>query len=138
MSTTSVTVERSQARWLARIGDYVELSKPRIGFLVLIAVGSAYWVASHHWERESDRLMERTANRPLPASRLSVRETILFAAVTLTLGMACLYLTVGWATAAWALGTWLLYAWVYTPLKTHTALNTTVGAIAGAMPVLIG
>jgi heme o synthase len=55
-------------------------------------------------------------------------------------GIGTFYLAwlVGPAAAAWGLATWLLYVGVYTPLKPRTAQNTTVGAVAGALPVFIG
>ena len=53
-------------------------------------------------------------------------------------GCCYLALAVNWLTAALGLVTWLLYVVVYTPLKTRTPLNTVVGAVAGALPVLMG
>jgi protoheme IX farnesyltransferase len=150
---------------MVRAGDYVELSKPRIGLLVLIAVGVSYsvacwgrpdlWVtfsllagtllvagsasALNQWlEWQRDARMPRTANRPLPARRVKTREATAFAGITLLAGASCLMVSAGWKTLAWALLAWLLYVAVYTPLKVRTPLNTIFGALAGAMPVWIG
>jgi protoheme IX farnesyltransferase len=150
---------------MARVSDYVQLSKPRIGMLVVVSVGVAYWVATlgqpvplvllnvlmgtllvassasalNQWlEWRRDAMMARTANRPLPAERLSSRESLTFAALTLMLGGVQLLAVVGWQAFAWAFSTWMLYVCVYTPLKAITPLNTAVGAVVGAMPVLIG
>ena len=82
--------------------------------------------------------MDRTADRPLPAGRLSVREVLAFSAVSIVLGVAYLALAVNWTTAWLGLLTWVTYVWIYTPLKTKTAANTAVGAVAGALPVLMG
>jgi protoheme IX farnesyltransferase len=57
---------------------------------------------------------------------------------TIVVGTIYLGLTVNWTTASLGLLTWFLYVWVYTPLKRRTWLNTMVGAVAGALPVLIG
>lgn len=165
MSTSTLSIERNPATWLTRVTDYVELSKPRISLLLLVAVAVSYVVS--RWgqpdplvfintllgtlfvaasasslnqllERDADRLMARTASRPLPAGRLSVLEVVCFAAATFVLGTTYLGLAVGWQPAAWAVLTWLIYVWIYTPLKTVSWLNTAVGAVAGALPVLIG
>lgn len=165
MSTTSVSVEQSRATRLARLADYMELSKPRIGMLVVISVGVAYRVAAweqpdllvlanvimgtwliaasasalNQWlEWRRDAMMPRTANRPLPTNRLKGREAWFFALATLALGATQLVFGVGWLALMWALLSWLLYVAVYTPLKTRTAWNTAVGAFGGAMPVMIG
>jgi protoheme IX farnesyltransferase len=58
--------------------------------------------------------------------------------VLLAAGFAYLVALVNWASAAWALATWAVYVLAYTPLKTRSSANTAVGAVAGALPVLIG
>jgi len=165
MSVSTVTVDRRRAGWLARLADFVELSKPRIGMLVLMSVAVSYWVASRgqvetssffgvlagtlliaasasaanqlrEWRR--DALMDRTACRPLPALRLRVRDATLFTAATCGLGVAIVYFAAGTAPLLWALLTWILYVFVYTPSKIRTPWNTLIGAIPGAMPILIG
>ena len=165
MSTSSLSVVRGRPAWLARVHDYIELSKPRIAVLVLIAVAVSYSVARwgqpdprvllhvllgtlfiaasasalNQWlERRRDGLMQRTRERPLPTGRLSGRETVTLAALTFVIGCLYLLLSVGWQPACWGLLTWVLYVLVYTPLKTRTSWNTAVGAVAGALPVLIG
>jgi protoheme IX farnesyltransferase len=165
MSTSTLAVERSSATWLSRLADYVELTKPRIATLVLVSVGVAYHVARwgqpepwallhvllgtllvassssavNQWiERRLDGLMPRTADRPLPAGRLTSTETISFAVVTLFVGLVYLLQFSGWQPAFWAALTWVIYVALYTPLKTRSWTNTAVGAIAGALPILIG
>ncbi len=61
-----------------------------------------------------------------------------FSAVTIVLGLGYLALTVNWLTAVLGLITWFIYVWIYTPLKSITSANTAVGAVAGALPVLMG
>jgi len=163
MSTSTLTIERTN--WLTRVADYVELTKPRIGLLVLATVavsyGCARWgqpdpllmlhallgtlfVASsasalNQWlERQLDQRMPRTSNRPLPSGRLAPSQAVTFAVVTIIIGEVYLAFAVNGHAAAWGLLTWFLYVWIYTPLKTRTPLNTAVGAVAGALPVLIG
>jgi protoheme IX farnesyltransferase len=89
-------------------------------------------------ERETDAEMPRTAARPLPAGRLTTFQVISFSMLTIVVGSVYLALAVGLLTAALGLLTWALYVWVYTPLKKRTPANTAVGAVSGALPVLMG
>lgn len=90
------------------------------------------------WERDTDALMPRTANRPLAAGRLSVGEAIALGVVLSAAGVALLWLLANALAAALAAGTIASYAVIYTPLKRVTWLATTVGAVPGAAPPLIG
>jgi heme o synthase len=165
-TTASVaSLTKARPRWLARVSDYVELTKPRIVTMELVTIivaaylaaprGIDSWVLFHTvlgaalvaasagafnqwWEEATDARMPRTANRPLPAGRLTRREVIAFGAATLVIGSVELALAVSVVTAGVALATWLVYILAYTPLKTRSAHNTAVGAISGALPILIG
>ncbi|HMO13662.1 MAG TPA: protoheme IX farnesyltransferase [Pirellulaceae bacterium] len=158
------TVTAAPTHVRPRLADFVELTKPRISVMVLICVGiSAFvsasmadpWLILHSLigvflvsasgcaanqfiERYTDWLMPRTANRPLPAQRISANAVGFFCAVTLGMGIAYLATLVNFQAAAWAGLTWAVYVLIYTPLKVVTSLNTYVGALAGAFPVLIG
>jgi heme o synthase len=102
----------------------------------LIAASSS---AANQWlERESDARMRRTADRPLPAGRLGTIQVLAFSALTLVAGAVYLALVVNWLVAGWGLLTWALYVCIYTPLKQHSPWNTGVGAVAGALPILMG
>ena len=90
------------------------------------------------WERAGDAQMIRTARRPLPAGRLAPWQVMLFGLATLVLGAVELTVWVNLLTASVALATWAIYVLVYTPLKTRSPLNTAVGAVSGALPILIG
>lgn len=165
MSTTTLSIESVRPHRWARVADYVELTKPRIGVLVLITVAISYccarwgqpepWAMIHamfgtllvassasalnqYLERRLDLRMDRTADRPLPAGRLSSSEVIAFAIVTVVAGAVYLALLVNLEAAFWGLSTWAIYVWLYTPLKTRTPLNTAIGAVSGALPVFIG
>lgn len=167
MSTTSPTTLPLDRAGVGgqRLADFIELTKPRIATLVLITVGAAGYLASwaqpnlwllanamlgtalvaasasamNHWlERRLDAQMPRTQRRPLASGRLKVGQAAPFAAATLGLGLLQLILVTGWIPASWATLTWISYVCVYTPLKTRTSANTAIGAVAGALPVLIG
>jgi len=90
------------------------------------------------WEQDSDARMSRTSRRPLPAGRLTPWQVLIFGTVTFGLGLGELVSFVNATTAGVALATWLLYVLAYTPLKTRSPLNTAVGAVSGALPILIG
>jgi protoheme IX farnesyltransferase len=166
-STTRVALASAgdRASLLARVRDYVELTKPRIVMLELVTIvvaahlaspagiatgvllntvlGAALVAASagafnQWWEQSTDALMTRTAVRPLPAGRLTSRQVIVFGVLTLIFGSVELAFTVSFITAGVALATWLIYVLAYTPLKTRSPLNTTVGAVSGSLPILIG
>lgn len=103
------------------------------GFLV---TGSAN-ALNQVLERDYDKLMPRTANRPVATGRMSVSTAVLLAGIMALFGITML--TVLNVTAGF-LGTLSLisYAFVYTPMKRSTPLSVVVGAIPGALPLIIG
>ena len=150
---------------LARAGDYVDLTKPRILSLVLVTIALASVIASwgqpdlarlvhtligttlvagsaslfNQWlERDADARMKRTADRPFAAGRIGNREALVIGTASVLIGLGYLLNLTTTAAACWAAATWLLYVGVYTPLKKRTWLNTFVGAIPGAIPIFIG
>ena len=146
------------------VRDYVALTKPSINRMSLLMtagglalaprevgvwafvwalVGTALAVGSANalnmwWERGSDRLMKRTADRPLAAGRISDTGALAFG---LAIGaLAVLVLALGTNALTTALGVFALasYVVVYTPLKYRSPLALVVGAIPGAVPPLMG
>jgi protoheme IX farnesyltransferase len=151
--------------WKLFLRDLVELTKPRIVVMILVTTVATAMIAAggfvsfgtlavlllgtgmvagsagganQIWERVIDRNMPRTAVRPLPSARMSTALATAYTCVMGTLGLAVLWIGFGSAPALVGLATWVLYVFVYTPMKTRTSWNTTVGAIAGALPMLIG
>lgn len=88
-------------------------------------------------ERDYDRLMPRTANRPVATGRMSVSTAVLLAGLMALLGISMLTML---NMLAGFLGTlsFISYAFVYTPMKRSTPLSVAVGAIPGALPLIIG
>jgi heme o synthase len=150
---------------MTRAGDYFQLARPRLALLVLITVAAGWQLAAgidsqplalvhtliatallfagasalnQLLERDSDALMPRTANRPLPAGKVEPWE-VLVIGCSLSVGGLVELLTVSQYIAA-ALGAFAVvsYVFVYTPLKNRTTLNTVIGAISGAVPPLMG
>lgn len=89
-------------------------------------------------EKEYDKLMRRTSNRPLPSGILSNKEAVVYALVLTVLGISILGGLFNLVTALLSLLGLLLYAFVYTPLKRISPISVFVGAIPGALPPMIG
>lgn len=163
--TAAQPAGRSRAAAIERARDYINLTKPGITRLILITTGVGFYMAqrggvdftmlahtligtalassgtnalNQYAERDIDRLMRRTASRPLPAGRVTPRQAFWFAWTTALLGMAYLGLIVGWIPAALVLASLISYVYIYTPLKRRTSLATIVGAVPGALPILAG
>ncbi len=147
------------------IGDYIELTKPRVTSLVLVTVLVGFYMGSEsglaslallhamlgtamvaggasalnqYVERDHDARMFRTRERPLPSQRLTEREGLAFSVAISVSGTLYLGLFTNARTGLLAGATVLLYVFVYTPLKRRTALATIVGAVPGAAPPVLG
>jgi protoheme IX farnesyltransferase len=145
--------------------DYLELTKPRITVLILVCTAVGYWFgcgsslrflvlahalfgtallasgtsALNQWyEVDSDAKMRRTSMRPIPAGRVKRSHGFVFGVLLSAAGFAELCYGTNRLAAALGLFTLLSYLLVYTPLKGRSPACTTVGAIPGAMPPLIG
>ncbi len=113
-----------------------------IGAVLLLFVGGMLVTGSSNTvnqilERDTDKLMNRTASRPVASGRMSTTEAWIFALLTGITGVWILY---GFSPeAGWlSLLSLLLYGFVYTPLKKVNSIAVLVGAIPGALPCLIG
>jgi protoheme IX farnesyltransferase len=103
----------------------------------LLVSGSANTI-NQILERETDKLMARTAVRPLPSGRMSETEAIILAIVTGVSGLVILALGFNLLCAGLSLLSLVLYGFVYTPWKKWNSLAVLVGAVPGALPLLIG
>jgi protoheme IX farnesyltransferase len=103
----------------------------------LLVSGSANTI-NQLLEKETDKLMARTAVRPLPSGRLSETEGIILAIVTGVTGVMIMAWAFNILSAALSLTSLVIYGFVYTPWKKWNSLAVLVGAIPGAMPLLIG
>ncbi len=161
-SITSTEASDASIAWWS---DYLSLTKPRILVMILLTVvmgllGYAHrslsiWTTLHsligtaliaasasilnQWlEQDRDSLMTRTRSRPLPSGRLTSFEVAAFGWSTAVIGFSYLIAFTNPVATAVGFATWVSYVWVYTPMKTRTWLNTVVGTLPGALPVLIG
>ncbi|MCB9285423.1 MAG: protoheme IX farnesyltransferase [Lewinellaceae bacterium] len=88
-------------------------------------------------EKDYDKLMKRTADRPLAAGRMAVSEAVLAAGLMAMTGIMLLALFNVWA-AFFGMLSLVAYAFLYTPLKRYSTMAIPVGAVPGALPMLIG
>ncbi len=146
-------------------GAYIELTKPNILSLVLVSTVLGYCLGgmgieswktliftllgtaltaggggalNHYLERDVDSLMERTKNRPIPAGLILPHRALFFGIFLVLTGSVLLVGMVNVLTGFLSLLTAFLYVLVYTPLKRLTWINTSIGAIPGALPVVGG
>ncbi|MFB6168070.1 MAG: heme o synthase [Haloferacaceae archaeon] len=149
---------------VATLRAYVALTKPRLMWLLCLVAGAAMVLApgplaprtavatlgggvlaigasgtfNHVLERDVDRKMNRTSDRPLAVDRVSVRNAVVFG-TALGLASLALFAAVNLLAAALGLLAIVFYSVVYTlVLKPHTVQNTVLGGAAGALPALIG
>ena len=158
-------MKRKPSPATSQLGAFFELTKPRITFLILVSTALGFYLGSqgkinsnqfaftmvgtfllaggagainHFVEKDLDKLMDRTQSRPIPAGIISGKNALFFGVSITIIGFIILAALVNHLTAILGLITVLLYIFIYTPLKKITWLNTTVGAIPGAMPALGG
>lgn len=108
------------------------------GLLGSAAVMAGAVALNQRLEHATDARMPRTARRPVPSGRMTPAAATRFGILATMAGLAWLTATTPPAAVALVLLSWILYVWVYTPMKLLSAWQTPVGAIAGAMPTLIG
>lgn len=148
-----------------RAADYLQLAKPRIAVMAMAAVTVGYLIGSrtefevlrlvsacagifcvavscsllNQWfEQDTDQKMVRTADRPLAAGRLSPSEVLFAGLLLASVGVTWLWLTTNVLTSVLSALTIAIYVCVYTPMKRVSSFCTTVGAVAGAIPPVLG
>ena len=107
-------------------------------FLGGFLVSGASIVVNQIIEKDLDKVMTRTRNRPLPTGRLSVNEAVTFCVICLAAGVSILLIYTNPLTTLLSVLSMILYSFVYTPLKRVGPIAVFVGAIPGALPPLLG
>jgi len=125
--------------WLAtRHPDPMNLLRcAEAGLYILLVTGSAS-ILNQVIERDTDALMDRTKTRPLVTGEISVTAAIVGSVIFGVLGTAGLALSFNTLSAVLIVATLIVYVWIYTPLKRVSTINTVIGAVPGAAPVLVG
>ncbi len=143
--------------------NYIELLKPRLSATVIFSSLAGYFLATHTidvsillylllggtalvgasnglnqvYEVETDSLMERTKNRPLPTKRITITSAFTFSLLLAVLGVFLLAM-INFRCAFFGALSALIYVLGYTPMKTATPLSGFIGAFPGAMPFMLG
>ncbi len=150
------------------MADYSQFIKLRLASLVVFSAVIGYFIGVHmldqnaNWiqltalilggflvtgssngfnqiiERDLDKLMTRTQNRPLPTGRMTLTEAWIVAIVTGVLGITILLVFTNILSGILGASALLLYTLVYTPTKRKTPFATFVGAFPGAIPPMLG
>lgn len=159
--------EPIKAKWLilSRFKDYSQLLKPNLSFMVVFSSVIGYLMAPNvyfDWksvltlfiggilvtggantinqilEKDTDALMKRTKNRPMPDGRMGTTEAWIFAIATGLTGAFLLGLYFHPLAGILSFTSLLLYSFVYTPMKKIHPISVFIGAIPGSLPPLIG
>jgi protoheme IX farnesyltransferase len=152
----------------SKVKDYAQFAKLRLASLVVFSAALAYLTGTNlgasdfSWmklamlvlggflvtgasngfnqviEKDLDKMMSRTATRPLPQERMSVAEALVVAALMGIAGVVILYIFINPMSAILGALALVLYTIVYTPLKRKTPFAVFVGAFPGAIPPMLG
>jgi protoheme IX farnesyltransferase len=148
-----------------KVKDYIQLTKMRLSALVVFSAATGFIIARRglfSWEemcwlitggyfvtgasnglnqileKDLDKLMERTAKRPLPDGRMSVIEALLSSLLMGVAGVSILWICMNPLCGMISLASLLLYTFVYTPAKRYTPFAVLIGAFPGAFPPMLG
>ena len=161
--TTNVIAPTAPRSLLANVRDLIELVKPRIMVFALLTAAGAMSLApgvpdlrrtlwlllgtalivgsantlNMYIERDSDCMMARTKNRPLPQRRLTPRTALIFGGILGAISLPVLA-SINLLTGILGVAALVSYVLMYTPLKQRTHWSTWIGALPGALPVLMG
>lgn len=165
MAQKSIALSDKPVTLSARIQDYIQLTKFRLSSLVVFSAATGYIIAEgadFQWstllllmlggflvtgssnafnqviERDLDKLMDRTANRPLPAGRMSVPEALVASVLMGVSGGLILWLGINALCGILSLVSLVIYTTIYTPAKRVTPFAVLIGAFPGAFPPLLG
>ncbi len=161
----AIEIQKEAISWKSKLQDYNQLIKFRLTFTVVLSavlgfllgnqgtinyqdlsaliLGGFLVVASSNGinqiiEKDFDKLMSRTANRPIAQQRMSILEAGIFCAVTGIIGVSVLGLFLNTYAALLGFASLMSYAFIYTPLKRVSPVAVLVGAFPGAIPPLLG
>ena len=123
-------------------GYLLAVEEIQFSVLIMLAIGGYLMVGASNAfnqiiEKDTDALMKRTMNRPLPAGRMHVSMAMVIAVSFTIVGLAILY-SINPKSALFGAISIFLYTSIYTPLKSVTPLSVFVGAIPGAIPFMLG
>ncbi len=149
---------------MQKLRDYAVLFKLRLSFLVVVSASFGYLMAvdtvvwadlltlilggflvtgssnafNQVWEKDLDKIMDRTHMRPLPQGRLQSPEALIVASIAGVLGIGMLWIMLNPLSGVLGLLALFLYVFIYTPLKPISSIAVFVGAFPGAIPPMLG
>ena len=161
---TPSTISASESTIMGRVRDISALFKVRLTFLVLVSSVLSYYMGADgtNWrtlfaliiggffltggsngvnqvlEKEWDKLMHRTQNRPIPTGRMTANEGMIISLVSAAVGIYILWFYINTACGVLGLSAFLLYSFVYTPMKRVSSFAVFIGAFPGAIPPMLG
>ena len=165
MISSRVHTDKQLTLILAKAMAFIELLKPRLSALVVFSSAFGYYLAARgrvDWnsllmfclggflisgasitinqilEKDFDKLMKRTENRPLPTGRLSISEAVKWSLALTLIGTLLLIYYTNWLTVVLSLLSLVAYSFVYTPMKRVGPIAVLVGAFPGGLPPLLG
>ncbi len=164
-SVQSQIIEPAVVTSTGRVADYVQLVKPRIATMAMVAVAVGFLVGirgevrvlelvnscfgilciaaacnflNQWYEQDTDQKMRRTADRPVAGGRIRAAEVFVVGLLLASFGCLWLWLTVNVVTCVLSAITLAVYVCAYMPLKRVSCLCTVLGAVAGALPPVLG
>ena len=132
-----MVVVSSVLAYLIAAGSSVSFPVLCLLFVGGFAITGASNAINQVLEKEFDLQMERTKSRPVASDRMRSSEAVLISGVLLVVGVMCLSF-INPIVAFLGILSFVLYAFLYTPLKRYSTISVAIGAIPGALPVLIG
>ncbi len=165
MLAEKIYEEDKSKAFMSKVADYVQFTKLRLSALVVLSAaicfafgstGSINWTKmlfllvggflvtgasngiNQILEKDTDKMMTRTRNRPLPQERMSVNEAAIVSALLAVSGISILWFLINPLSGFLGFIALILYTAVYTPLKRITPFAVFVGAFPGAIPPLLG
>jgi len=161
--TQETSIVKSKSTAMHKVRDIGLLTKVRLALVVVISAVAGYFMGPGEFsliqlmllivggflvtgasnafnqaiEHNLDRLMDRTRERPIPAGRMSIGESIAIASVFAIAGIVCLAM-INWLSAVLGFLALFVYVAIYTPLKQITPWAVFVGAFPGAIPPMLG
>jgi heme o synthase len=165
VSAKVATAESALSLPRGRVSDYFELTKPRVVLMVLVTTLAGFYLGgrsgfdvtlalnllagtalaaggtlalNQYVERDTDAMMDRTRNRPLPDMRMRPAEALVFGVIATAAGLIYLLLATNLVCALVTAAIAIVYLGAYTPLKRYTWMCNIIGAIPGALPPVAG
>ncbi len=168
MIAENINTTENSVTLMRKVSDYAQFVKMRLASLVVLSAAISFVIGSNelgeaiNWtkmlmlilggflvtgssngfnqiiEKNLDKLMDRTQNRPLPQDRMSINESFVLAAIMGIVGIVVLWVFINPLSGILGTLALILYTAVYTPLKRITPFAVFVGAFPGAIPPLLG